>query len=192
MSRTAYLARLERERLLTAERRGKARLEAREVAEGVEETVALSLARGAAIEAPDGRRGEREKPYRRMTGLDWLARRGVLTDAQKAMGERYGACYRQARGGGSIGSTLDIKPGLGMADGRPLANVVAQAEANLQASQRLARYRRRLHDQAALVAACDMICGEEMTPREATGHDRQAHGLERVLHVALDILSADP
>ena len=39
MSRAAYLARLERERLIRVERQGRARLEARQVVEGVAETI---------------------------------------------------------------------------------------------------------------------------------------------------------
>lgn len=187
MSRAALLARLERERLLTLERRGKARLEARAVADGVAETVALSRARGAAIVTPETGRGERQKPYRRMAGLDWLVRRGRLSEAQRAAGERYGACYRQASEV-KIGSTLDVKPGLGMAQGAPLSTVIAQAESNLLAAERLARYRRRLHQHAALVTACDKICGEELTPREAAGAEREAYALEGVLRVALDML----
>jgi hypothetical protein len=193
MSRAAYLARLERERLLQLERRGRARLEARAVAEGVAETVALSRARGAAIEAPDARRGERAKPYRRMTGLEWLARRGRLSEAQRAAGEAYGACYRRARGQARIGSTLDVKPGLGAAaGGAPLTAIIAQAEANLQAAEKLAAYRRRLCGQQALVAACDLVCGEELTPREAAAKERDAYGLESVLGVALDLLADAP
>lgn len=189
MSRTAYLARLERERLLALERRGKARQEARAVAEGIAETVALSRARGAAIEAPRSRRGEREKPYRRMTGLEWLVRRGRLSEAQRQVGEAYGACYRRVRGEVKIGSTLDVKPGLGMASGAPLTAVIAQAEANMQAAETLAAYRHRLGGQEALVAACDLVCGEELTPREAVTRDREAYGLESVLGVALDLLA---
>lgn len=188
MSRAALLARLERERLLTVERRGKARLAAREVEAGVAETVALSMARGAAIAFPEADGGERRRPYRRMSGLDWLVRRGRLSEAQRATGERYGACYRQVRGEVTIGSTLDVKPGLGLAEGPPLATVIAQAESNLLAAERLARYRRRLHRQAALVAACDQVCGEELTPREAAGAEREAYALEGVLRVALDML----
>jgi hypothetical protein len=189
MSRAAHLARLERERLLTLERRGKARREAREVAEGIAETVALSRARGAAIAAPEPEAGRRHKPHRRMPGLDWLVRRGRLSEAQKAAGERYGACYRQATGQATIGSTLDVKPGLGMAEGPPLTSVIAQAEANFQAAERLARLRRRLHGEPALIAACDRICGEELTPREAAGAEREAYALEGVLRAALDMLA---
>ena len=82
MSRAAYLARLERERLIRVEQQGRARLEARQVAEGVAETVALSQARGAQFEAPPAARGERQRPYRRLAGLDWLLRKGRLTTAQ--------------------------------------------------------------------------------------------------------------
>lgn len=83
MSRAAQLARLERERLLTLERRGKARLEAQAVAGGVAESVALSRARGAAIVMPPAEPGERQRTYRRLPGLEWLARRGRLSEAQK-------------------------------------------------------------------------------------------------------------
>lgn len=189
MSRAAYLARLERERLLTLERRGKARQEARAVADGVIETVALSRARGAAIEQPRSGRGERATPYRRMSGLEWLEKRGRLTEGQRVAGEAYGVCYRRVRGEAKIGSTLDVKPGLGMASGAPLAAIIAQAEANMQAVETLAEYRRRLHGQEALVTACDLVCGEELTPREAASRERDAYRLESVLGVALDLLA---
>jgi hypothetical protein len=50
--------------------------------------------------------------------------------------------------------------------------------------------RRKLGRQSDLVAACDLVCGEEKTPREAAGADRDAGRLEAVLKVALDILAA--
>ncbi|MDP3854373.1 hypothetical protein [Phenylobacterium sp.] len=187
MSRAAYLAGLERQRLLSGARRAQAKAEAQAVAEGVAETVALSIARGGAFEVPaDARRG---KPYRRQAGLDWLAAKGRLSPAQRAAGERYGACYRRARGEIAIASTLDVKPGLSGGTGAPLSEVLAKAEANAQARARLAAYRRRLWDQSALVAACDKICGEELTPREAAAAEREASRLEAVLAVALDILA---
>ncbi|MBP6877505.1 MAG: hypothetical protein KBC34_05760 [Phenylobacterium sp.] len=189
MSRAAYLARLERERLIRVEQQGRARLEARQVAEGVAETVALSQARGAQFEAPPATRGERQRPYRRLAGLDWLLRKGRLTTAQKAAGERYGRCYRMAQGEVAIASTLDIKPG-GAAE-TPLTAVIARAEANARARDALSAYRDTLRGQPSLVAACDMICGEELTPREAAcGGDREIYRLEAVLEVALDMLAA--
>lgn len=189
MNRTAHLARLERERLSMLEHRARAKAESRAVGEGVAETVALSKARGAKFAAPETARGEREGPYRRLAGLDWLARKGRVSEAQKAMGERYGACWRRARAEGSIGSTLDVQPGGGPAKGTPLTAVMAQAEARAQAQARLNLYRRRLGGQAALVKACDVICGEELTPREAAQSEREVVRLEAVLEVALDLLA---
>jgi hypothetical protein len=190
MSRAAYLARMERERLARVEQQGRARRLAREVAEGVAETVTLSAARGAEFDAPEPARGERQRPYRRLAGLDWLARKGRLSAAQKAAGERYGECYRRARGEIAIGSTLDIKPG-GAAE-TPLTAIIARAEANARARDALTQLRARLSRQPTLVAACDMICGEELTPREAVqGGDRETYRLEAVLEVALDILASE-
>ena len=190
MSRAAYLARLERERLARVEQQGRARLEARRVAEGVAETIALLAARGAEFEAPPSARGERQRPYRRLPGLEWLSRKGRLTNAQKAAGERYGRCYRAAQGEVAIASTLDIRPG-GAAE-TPLTAVIARAEANAWARDALKAYRETLRRQPSLVAACDMICGEELTPREAVhGGDREIYRLEAVLEVALDMLAAE-
>lgn len=189
MSRTAHLARLERERLSMLERRARAKAERRAVEDGIAETVGLSRGRGARFAAPDPGQGEREGPYRRLTGLDWLARKGRVSDTQKAMGERYGACWRSARAEASIGSTLDVQPGGGPAKGTPLSAVLAQGEARAQAQARLNLYRRRLGAQPALVAACDLICGEELTPREAAKSEREVARLEAVLEVALDLLA---
>jgi hypothetical protein len=168
-------------------RRARARAESRAVAAGVEETVALSAARGAGIEAPAPARGGRDRPYRKLPGLEWLARRGRIAAAQKSAGERYGACYRRARAEPSIGSTLDVQPEGG--GGTAISAVLAQAEARVQAAARLEELRRRLGSQPALVAACDLICGQELTPREAAGGDREAGRLEAVLEVALDLLA---
>lgn len=189
MSRTAHLARLERERLSMLERRAKARAERLAVGEGIAETVSLSRGRGAKFSAPDAARAERVGPYRRLAGLDWLERKGRVTEAQKTMGERYGACWRRARAEGTIGSTLDLQSGGGPAKGTPLTEVLAQAEARAQAQARLNLYRRRLGAQPALVKACDLICGEELTPREAARSEREVARLEAVLEVALDLLA---
>jgi hypothetical protein len=190
MSRTAHLARLERERLSMLERRAKTRTEQRAVAAGVEETVRLSRQRGAKFEAPSQRRGEREAPYRKLTGLDWLTRKGKVSEAQRAAGERYGECWRRARAAVAIGSTLDVQPGGAAAKGTPLIAVIAQAEGRAQAQARLNLLRRRLGGQASLVTACDRICGEELTPREAAQTEREVARLEAVLEVALDLLAA--
>lgn len=186
MSRMAHLARLERDRLIAVDPSARRRAEARALSAGVRETVALSMARGAEFEAPAAEKPEREKPYRRLAGLVWLARKGRLTAAQVLAGEDYGESYRRAETGGGIGSSLAIQPGA--SQGTPLAVVVRQAEARSLAAARLAVLRERLGGQADLIAACDQVCGRELTPREATGGEREAGRLEAVLAVALDLL----
>lgn len=159
---------------------------ARAVAEGVAETVALSRARGAAIEAEGAApRG----PYRRQTGLEWLAGRGRISNAARAAGERYGQAWRRARLDPSIPSSLEAMPGASSRGSRPVAQILAHADGTAMARQRLSALRARLSHQPDLVSACDLICGAEQTPREATGGDREAGRMEAVLKVALDLLA---
>ena len=189
MKAAEHLARLQRERLAMEARRDKGREEARRVADGVEETVELSCRRGAAFEAPQRPASGRPGAYRRRAGLDWIAGKGRLNPAQKAAGERYGACYRKAKAEGAIGSSLAMPTGDGA--GAPLTEVLSRAEARVRAQERLAQFRGRLYGQPDLVAACDLICGEELTPREAAGGEREAGRLEAVLSVALDLLARE-
>ncbi|WP_374471089.1 hypothetical protein [Phenylobacterium sp.] len=182
-------ARETRGRLEMLERREKARAEARAVADGVAETVGLSRRRGAAIVKAPAARGAREKPYRRQTGLEWLARKGRLTERQVQAGLRYGEAFRRAEAGPKIVSTLEVQPGGSAQGGPPLSVLVAMARGRRHAADTLAGYRRRLMDQADLVGACDLCCGQEMTPREAAGGERDGARLEAVLKVALDILA---
>ncbi|HMP63256.1 MAG TPA: hypothetical protein PKA17_09290, partial [Phenylobacterium sp.] len=101
--------------LRLAEQRARARAEAAAVAAGVAETVALSAARGAEFETPPppAAGGARAVPYRRQTGLDWLARKGRIGARQKAAGERYGVLFRRAAREGALRSPLDVRPGGG-------------------------------------------------------------------------------
>lgn len=191
MPRVRDPAREARDRLLRRERQAKAREEALAVADGVAETVALSRARGAAIVVAAAC-GKRLTPYRRQDGLEWLASKGRLSAAAKAAGERYAWAYRRAKLDPSIPSTLDLKPGGGFAGAPPLAEVLAHGEGTELARRKLAEFRARLSRQPDLVAACDLVCGEAKTPREAAGGDRDAARLEAVLKVALDILAAGP
>ena len=184
-------ARVARERLLRQERQARARAEAEAVAQGVAETVRLSRARGAAIAEPPAKKNRVcVQPYRRQTGLDWLASKGRIDATAQAAGERYGAAYRRAKLDPSIPSTLDMKPGRGPGPKAPPDSILALGEGTATARRRLSEYRARLSRQPDLVAACDLVCGEEMTPREAAGGDRDAGRLEAVLKVALDILAA--
>jgi len=192
MGRAYDPARAMRERLKVLEARERGRAEARAVAEGVAETVALSAARGAEFAKAQPRKGERETPYRRQPGLDWLAGKGRITARQKAAGEAYGACFRRAASGPSLGSTLEVAPSGGLSAGPSLGLVLRMAEGRRRAEAELAGYREGLFGQSDLVTVCDLICGRELTPREAGGGDREAARIEAVLKVALDILAMSP
>ena len=190
MGRAYDPARAMRERLKMLEAREAARTEARAVAEGVTETVALSRARGAAIDKAPARKGEREAPFHRRSGLGWLSARGRISERQRLAGERYGAAYRRAAQAPALGSALQISPGSSLAGGPSLGLILRLAEGRRRAEADLAAARAALFGQGDLVTACDRICGQEMTPREAAGGDRDAARMEAVLTVALDLLAA--
>jgi hypothetical protein len=192
MGRAYDPARAMRERLKQLEARERARTQARAVADGVAETVGLAEARGSAFDKAQARRGERETPYRRQAGLDWLERKGRITAAQKAAGAAYGACWRRAGSGPSIGSSLEAQPSGGLAAGPSLAQVLRQAAGRQRAESELEGYRARLFGQSDLVSVCDLVCGQELTPREAGGGEREAARIEAVLKVALDLLRLPP
>ncbi|HEY8615995.1 hypothetical protein [Phenylobacterium sp.] len=191
MGRPFDPARETRARLQLLERREKARAEARAVSEGVAETVALSRARGAAITKAPPEPGGRETAWRRQTGLQWLARKGRLTERQVEAGLRYGEAFRRAEAAPPIGSTLEVQPGTNVTPGPSLSHLVKLSRGRQHAAETLAACRRRLFDQSDLVGACDLVCGRELTPREAAGGERDAARLEAVLKVALDILAAE-
>jgi len=182
-------ARAARDRLLRLERQAQARAEAAAVAEGVAETVALSRARGQAIAEPTPKRNRTcAQPYRRQSGLEWLAAKGRIDAKAKAAGEHYGWAYRRAKLERAIPSTLDDRV-RGAFVAPSIEAVLAHGEGTELARRKLADLRRRLRRQPDLVAACDLICGEEKTPREVAAGEREVAGLEAVLKVALDILA---
>jgi hypothetical protein len=185
---TLKAQRLARDRLVRLERQAKARAEAVAVAEGVAETVALSRARGAAV-VGGGRGAARAQPLKRLSGLEWLAAKGKISAEAKAAGERYGWVYRRVKLDKAIPSTLDVRI-RGQFLAPSLEDVLAHGEGTETARRRLAEFRRRLSGQPDLVAACDLVCGEEKTPREAAAGDRDAGRLEAVLKVALDLLAS--
>jgi len=65
-----------------------------------------------------------------------------------------------------IGSTLEVQPSGGLAAGPSLGLVLKQAAGRLRAEEELAALRTRLFGQSDLVTVCDLICGQELTPRE--------------------------
>ncbi len=176
-----------RARLLDLETRNRDRAEAAAVAAGVAETIGLSEARGAVFEGPPSP----GRPYRRQTGLDWLARKGRISPVQKSVGVRYGALYRRAAREGAIRSTLDVRPGGGGPSGPGAREEVllTVAEGSAQAAARLGAMRARLWDQADLISACDLVCGQELTPREAVASEREVGRIEALVAVALDVLA---
>src|SRR5262249_35922574 len=127
MGRPYDPARAMRERLKRLQAQAQAPTAAREVGDGVAATVDLAGSRGAEFEKPPVVRGGRETPYRRQTGLEWLARKGRITPAQKQAGEAYGAAFRRAAAAPSIGSTLEVQPTGGLAAGPSLTQVLKQA-----------------------------------------------------------------
>ncbi|HEY8003834.1 MAG TPA: hypothetical protein VIE16_06370 [Phenylobacterium sp.] len=189
MGRAYDPARAMRERLKVLEARERARTEAKAVGEGVAETVELSEARGAVFAKAPTRRGERETPYRRQAGLEWLARKARITERQKKAGEAYGALYRRAGSSPAIGSSWEVQPSGGQAAGPSLTLILKQAAGRARAETELAALRARLFGQSDLVEVCDLVCGRELTPREAGGGEREALRVEAVLKVALDILA---
>lgn len=174
-------ARRMRERLLLLEQRKAAEA----MGAAVAETVALSRARGAEIEGP----GPGRQAHRRLSGLEWLVRKGRISAEAAAAGARYGQAYRRAKSEPSLPSTLNTLPGSTGLEGPSVAEVLKHAEGTAWARQRLADLRRRLLGQGDLVHACDQVCGEERTPREAAGGEREGVRMEAVLKVALDILA---
>lgn len=174
------LVAIERAQLLKEEGRAKARAEDRWIEDTRAETVRLAALRGEAIEAPTARRGERRKPMRRKTGLEWLAAKGRLTRTQAEAGDRYGVDYR-------IGDEVSIRSILndsvkGYCEG--------PAEFVGAAKVRLANARRRaLQDHPALVSVCNAVCGVGLTLREFAGERRDADVAETRLLVALDLLA---
>jgi len=188
MGRAYDPARAMRERLKILEARERDRTEARAVAEGVEETVALSQARGAEIDREPTASAGRAAPYHRRSGLEWLSAKGKISERQRLAGERYGACYRRAAAQATIGSTLDLAPGSSLPGGPSLGLLLKMAEGRRRALAELTQSRQALFGQGDLVNACDLICGQELTPREAAGGDRDTTRLEAVLKVGLDLL----
>src|SRR3569623_1078680 len=154
MGRAYDPARAMRERLKVLEARERQRTKARAVTEGVAETVALGARRGSEFEKAAPIRGGRETPYRRQAGLDWLAKKGRITEAQKRAGETYGACWRRAGQTPTIGSTLEVQPSGGLAAGPSLGQLLKQAAGRQRAEAELGARRARQLGQSDLVTAC--------------------------------------
>lgn len=185
--RNTDMHRAQRERLLRLERQAKAREEDAALEASLAATVAHGEEKGAEFERKPQKRGEARKPIRRLTGLGWLLGKGRITQDQYAAGARYASAYQKSRVEIRIQSILNRDPTGG--EGRTMADLIADGEERVYAAERLVKYRNWLLNQGDLVGACDAICGEEMTPREAAANGREAEAVEAILKVALDLIS---
>lgn len=179
------MERKQRQAHVKTERQAAAKEEALAVARGVEETVGLRKGRGEEFDAPKPKRGGRMPPVRRLTGLQWVTRRGLLNPRQLEAGEKYGAVYREANREASLRSVLDRE-----VRGEPTGDMLRQAERANQARAVLNRYRTWI-GYGQLIDVCDEVCGKEMTPREAGGNGPRGEMKEALLLVALDLLSRE-
>lgn len=186
----ADLAKAQRRREIEAAGREARTLERQEVTAGIDETVALGEARGGEFERPQAGRGERDKPVRRHTGVSWLISQGKLTTPQYVAAMIYGSDYRRVMSPPGLRSCLgDHTPG---GDGPTLASIAASANATTAARERLARAMAKLSGQRDLIDAMNVICGDELTPREAGGNALGAAVYTTRLLIALDLLSVQP
>lgn len=184
------LSHLERQALHAEEIAAKARAEEAAVIIGVMETTSLEQARGAEFLEPEVKRGDRQrKPIRRLTGLQWLRRKGRITDQQLAVGERYGALWRAAKGMVSIRSNLNQSPAGGADRHRTMSRMVGEAMHRVIVTDKLAPMWATLGNSIMLIDALDRIAGQELTPREAARNGAEAAALEALVIVALDLLA---
>jgi|GEM_PF-948957 len=181
----------ERQRLRELENQARARAEADAVTRGIAETACLEAQRGVEFIVPEQRRGERQKPIRRHTGITLLHSLGRISDDMARVGIIYGQLWRANRGDVSIPSNLNRGSGGGGNHTVTMRLRLAEAEGRVQAGQALARMRARLYWRSDLIAALDLICGRELTPRLATRNGREAARLEALVIEALTMLARD-
>lgn len=180
------LAEIERRRHLETEARAKARIEETALVERLDETARLAEQRGEELDQPKQNRGEGRKPMRRMSGLAWLHSKGKIDADQFAAGKRYGDAYRRAIAEQSIRSILNREISGG--EGPTLEQLVENSEKVARARQRLGMYRNQLMGEATIINACDQICGDEKTPREAAQNGRDAAAIEALVIAGLGML----
>lgn len=154
---------------------------------GVTETVNLGSERGEAFDVPASTVPGRQKPVRRLSGVEWLHRQGKLSERRQRASEAYLAAYQGAMSVDGLRSCLgDHTPGNG---NKPVAHLIASAEARARAIHTLRGHHRALMHQQDLIVACDLIVGQGKTPREASVNGAQAARLEGLVLVALDLIA---
>lgn len=146
------------------------------------DTLVLAEARGEEITRFQSRPGEREKPMRRLSGLDWLWFKNRISTIQMGAGLKYGDTYRRATDVSIRSGANDVYLG---GDG------AAGQQKRMEAQDELEDVREvGLAGHVELIVLCDMVAGEGMRVRELSGgNDAVATKKEAQFQVALDLLA---
>lgn len=123
------------------------------------ENMLLDGARAEITEVP-AKRGEPRKPQRRLTGIEWMLSKGLLTQLQAQGLVLYGIDYRTANVEVTLRSGLNFTVGGG--EPRAPSKAAIAARERLDTAQKTA-----LHSQSEIIVCCNMIAGQQLTPREA-------------------------
>lgn len=165
-----------------ADRRAKEREADRRLEYGISpDTITIAAARGEPITEFPARPGEREKPPKRLSGLDWLWLKGRITVAQMGAGLKYGDDYR-------LSTDLSIRSGSNF--DRSGGDGTTSQEIRMEAQRRLAAVQRHgLNGHVDLIDLCNRVAGEGKRLRDlVNGDDQEATKKEAVFKVALDML----
>ena len=146
------------------------------------QTLVLAKVRGEEITHFPTRPGEREKPLKRLSGLEWLHLKRRVTVTQCAAGLQYGDDYRIAESIG-LGSAINFDRSGGDGTGA--------LQARMNAHDRLTETRRKaLSDHAGMIELCDRVAGEGERIRDiAHGIESEAQKKEAIFITALDLLA---
>jgi hypothetical protein len=135
----------------------------------------------------------RRKVIHTKTGLEWLRDKKRLDPHQFRAGRAYGMLYRVAilPNGVRLRSCLDDTPRSGII-GVPTTTPgqLAAAEWLADSRVRLDAARVALGSHPGMILACDLICGQGLTPRDVNPAQREAEKLETTLRIALDLAHA--
>lgn len=146
------------------------------------ETLKIAEARGDEITSFPARPGEREKPPKRLSGLDWLWFKNRIDATQMGAGLKYGDDYRTSHDL-RIRSGSNLDPGGG--DGTMSIDARIEAQIRLSKAQHLG-----LNDHPDLISLCDAIAGEGARIRDlAKGDDATSLKMEARFVIALDHLA---
>lgn len=124
------------------------------------ENMALDASRDELAILP-AKRGEPRKPQRRMTGIEWMLSKELLTELQAQALVVYGIDYRSANVEVTLRSGLNFTVGGG--EHREPSKAQIAAKDRLELAQKIA-----LHSQSEIIVCCNMIAGQQLTPREAS------------------------